>query len=216
MNLLKKTKRMIVRREFSPAFVIVILVTVAALGGGINLVLSQGYLNSVQASNLSGIETILFLGYDATDNDKIIYHDGIVSNSQAYWHGNKSSDGINRGERIGVYVQNNSAKNITFREVRLGDIVYSFQDMRPNYQMTPYSMDDPLNHREYTIVANGNQNAPADTIVGNKPELKTGQTATIILELDQSIKQDRDLHFEITTKNGNVFVYTIISGQQRG
>jgi hypothetical protein len=88
--------------------------------------------------------------------------------------------------------------------------------MRPNYQMTPYSMDDPLNNREYTIVANGNQNAPADTIVGNKPELKTGQTATIILELDQSIKQDRDLHFEITTKNGNVFVYTIISGQQRG
>jgi hypothetical protein len=68
---------------------------------------------------LSGIETILFLGYDATDNDKIIYHDGIVSNSQAYWHGNKSSDGINQGERIGVYVQNNSAENITFKEVRL-------------------------------------------------------------------------------------------------
>jgi hypothetical protein len=50
----KKTKRMIAKREFSPAFVIVIFVAVAALGGGMNFVLSQGYLNSVEASNLYG------------------------------------------------------------------------------------------------------------------------------------------------------------------
>jgi len=214
MNLLKKTKRMIVRREFSPAFVIVMLVTVAALGGGINLILSQGYINSVQASNLSGIETILFLGYDATDSDTLLYHDGYLSNSQPYWHGNRSPDGINHGERIGVYVQNNSAKSVTFSEISLANIVYSFQDMEPNYKMTPYSLDAPLNNKEYTIVINGNLNSPADTIVGNMPELKPGQKATIILELDQSIKQDRDMHFEITTEKGNVFVYTVISGQR--
>jgi len=67
-------------------------------------------LNSVQASGFSGVATILFLGYDATDSDTIVYHDGLISNPQAYWHGNKSPDGINHGERIGVYVQNNSAK----------------------------------------------------------------------------------------------------------
>lgn len=206
---------MIAKREFSPGLVIMMLVAVAALGGGVNFILSQGYLNSVQASNLSGVETILFLGYDATDNDSIIYHDGLVSNSQPYWHGNKSQDGIKTGERIGVYVQNNSVENIVFKEVRLGKSVYSFQDMNPHYQMTPYSTDAPLNHKEYTIVINGNRNAPADTIKGSIPELKAGQKATIVLELDQNFQIDRDVPFEIITKKGGVFVYTIISGQER-
>jgi hypothetical protein len=82
--------------------------------------------------------------------------------------------------------------------------------------MTPYSMDTPLNQKEYTIVINGNQNAPADTIKGKIPELEPGQKATIVLELDQNIKIDRDVPFEIITKKGAVFVYTIISGQERG
>jgi hypothetical protein len=205
---------MIARREFSSAFVIVMLVAVAAFGGGINFVLSQEYLNSAQASNLWGVETIMFLGYDATDSDTLLYHDGYLSNSQPYWHGNRSPDGINHGERISVYVQNSSEKKVTFSKISLANIVYSFQDMGPNYKMTPYSLDAPLNNKEYTIVINGNLNSPADTIVGNIPELNPGQKATIILELDQSIKQDRDMHLEITTEKDNVFVYTIISGQR--
>lgn len=206
---------MIEKREFSSGLVITALVITAALGGGINFILSQGYLDSVHASNLSGTETILFLGYDATDNDSIIYHDGIISNSQSYWHGDKSQNGLNVGERIGIHVQNNSEKNIVLKEVSLGKIIYSFQDMAPNYRMTPYSIDTPLNQKEYTIVTNGNQKAPANTIEGKIPELKPGKKATIVLELDKSIKIDRDMHFEIITKNGGVFVYTIISGQER-
>jgi len=207
---------MIANREFSPGFVIVVLVIVAALGGGINFALTQGYMNSVQASGLSGIETILFLGYDATDSDTLVYHDDYFSNSQPYWHGNRSPDGINHGERIGVYVENNSVKKITFSEISLAGIVYSFQDMGPKYQMTPYSMDAPLNNKEYTIVINGNLNAPADTIVGKIPELKPGQTATIILELEQTINKNRDMHFKIITEEGGIFVYTVVSGQRSG
>ncbi len=207
---------MIANREFSPSFVIAMLVIVAALGGGINFALTQGYLNSVQASGLSGIETILFLGYDATDSDTIVYHDGSISNPQAYWHGNKSADGINHGERIGVYVQNNSAKKIAFSEIRLADIVYSFQDMGPKHQMTPYSMDAPLNNKEYTIVINGNNNSPANTIVGKIPELEPGQKATIILELEQTFNKNRDMHFKIITEEGAIFVYTVVSGQRSG
>ncbi len=207
---------MIEKREFSPGFVIALLVIVAALGGGINFMLTQGYLNSVQASGLSGIETILFLGYDATDSDTLVYHDDYLSNSQPYWHGNRSPDGINHGERIGVYVQNNSVKKITFSKISLAGIVYSFQDMGPNYKMTPYSMDAPLNNKEYTIVINGNLNSPADTIVGKIPELKPGQKATIILELEQTINKNRDMHFKIITEEGAIFVYTVVSGQRSG
>jgi len=207
---------MIANRDFSPGFVIAVLVIVAALGGGINFALTQGFLNSVQASGLSGNETILFLGYDATDSDTLVYHDNYLSNSQPYWHGNRSPDGINHGERIGVYVQNNSAKKITFSEISLASIVYSFQDMGPKYQMTPYSMDAPLNNKEYTIVINGNLNTPADTIVGKIPELKPGQTATIILELEQTINKNRDMHFKIITEEGDIFVYTVVSGQRSG
>ncbi len=207
---------MIANREFSLGIVMVMLVVVAALVGGINGALTQGYLNSVQASSLPGIETILFLGYDATDDDSIVYHDGMISNPQAYWHGNKSSDGINRGERIGVYVQNSSAEKITFKYIILDGIDYSYQYMWPNNQMTPYSMDAPLNNGEFTIVTNGNHNAPADTIVEGSPELIPGQKATIILELEQTINTDRDVDFRITTNKGGVFVYTISPGQRSG
>jgi len=165
---------------------------------------------------LSGIETISFLGYDATDSDILVYHDGYLSNTQPYWHGNRSPDGINHGERIGVYIQNNSAKKVIFNEISLAGIVYSFQDMGPNYKMTPYSMDAPLNNKEYTIVINGNLNTPADTIVGKIPELKPGQTATIILELEQTINKNRDMHFKIITEEGGIFVYTVVSGQRSG
>jgi len=209
----RKTKRMIEKREFSPTFIIVVFVAIAALGGGVNFVLSSGYLNSVQASNLAGVETLLFLGYDATDDDSIIYHDGLPSNPQAYWHGNKSHDGLNRGERVGIYVQNTSTDKIIFNQVRLGDEVYSFQNMAPTYSMTPYSMTSPLDSKEYTIVLNGNRHGPSDTIVGNTPELLPGQKATIVLELEQTFNVDRDMHFQITTKKGNEFVYTVISGQ---
>jgi hypothetical protein len=215
-NLFKKTKRMIANLEFSPAIVMVMLFVVAALVGGINAALTQGYLNPVQASSLSGIETILFLGYDATDGDTIVYHDGLISYPQAYWHGDQSLDGLNRGERIGVYVQNSSAEKITFKYIKLDGIDYSYQYMGPNNQMTPYSMDAPLNNGEFTIVTNGNHNAPADTIVEGSPELIPGQKATIILELEQTINTDRDMDFRITTNKGGVFVYTISPGQWSG
>jgi hypothetical protein len=98
----------------------------------------------------------------------------------------------------------------------LGNIVYSFEDMAPNYKMTPYSMDSPLDAKEYALVINGNSKGPASTVENKIPELKAGQTGTIILELDQSFKNDRDIRFEITTQKGGVFVYTVISGQHLG
>jgi hypothetical protein len=188
-------------------------VAIAVVGGTINFALSQQFFNSAQASGLSGIESILFLGYDATDKDNLIYHDGIMSNPVDNWHGNQMIDGLNPGERVAIYVQNNSVHKLSFQEISLAGSVYEFQNMSPNNKMTDFS-DNTLENGEYTIVKNGNPNAPADTISDISPNIQPGQVVTIILELDKKIKTDRDMQIRLTTTNGATFVYTALAGQQ--
>ena len=197
----------------APVIATLLLVAIAVVGGTINFIFTQQYISSAQASGLSGIESMVFVGYDATDQDSLIYHDGIISNPVANWHGNQISDRLNQGERIAIYIQNNSAKKIILQEVRLAGNVYDFQDMGPANKMTAYSAN-VLESGEYTIVKNGNQNSPADTISGNSPILESGQYATLILELDKNFNYGRDMQFRLTTSNGGIWVYSAIVGQQ--
>ncbi len=178
-----------------------------------NFVFTQQYFNSAQASGLSGIESMVFVGYDATDKDSLIYHDGIISNPVANWHGDQISDGLDKGERIAIYIQNNGVKRMTLQEVRIAGSVYEFQDMGPANKMTAYSAN-VLESGEYTIVKNGNKNAPADTISGNTPVLQSGQHVTIVLELDKNFNNGRDMQIRLTTGNGGIWVYAAMVGQQ--
>jgi len=197
----------------APVIATLLLVAIAVVGGGINFALSQQFFNSAQASGLSGIESILFLGYDATDKDSLTYHDGILSNPVDNWHGNQMIDGLNPGERVAIYIQNNSVHKLSFQEIRVAGSVYEFQNMNPNNKMTDYSANT-LENGEYTIVKNGNLNAPADTISDISPIIQPGQAVTIIFELDKKIKIDRDMQIRLTTNNGATFVYTALAGQQ--
>jgi flagellin-like protein len=210
---IKKIKLINSKKAVAPVIATLLLVAVAVVGGGINFTLSQQFFNSAQASGLSGIEYILFLGYDATDGDSLTYHDGLVSNPIDDWHGNQMVDGLKQGERIAIFVQNHSVHKVSFQELRLAGSVYDYQPMSPSYKMTSY-LDNTLESGEYTIVKNGNTNAPADTISDPSPTIQPGQTVTIILELDKNIKIDRDMQFRIITTNGGAFVYTVLSGQQ--
>jgi len=47
-------------------------------------------------------------------------------------------------------------------------------------------------------------------------EIKAGQTATILLDLESDLRIGRASQFKLTTSNGNVFVATIGVGQQSG
>ena len=212
---IKKIRLIKSKKAVAPVIATLLLVAVAVVGGGINFALSQQFFNSAQASGLYGIEYILFLGYDATDADSLTYHDGLVSNPIDDWHGNQMIDGLKQGERIAIFVQNNSVHKVSFQELRLAGSVYDYQRMSPNYKMTSH-LDNTLEGGEYTIVKNGNANAPADTISDPSPIIQPGQTVTIILELDKNIQIDRDMQFRLTTTNGGAFVYTVLSGQHLG
>ncbi len=201
------------KKAVAPVIATLLLVAVAVVGGTMNFVFTQQYFNSAQASGLSGIESMLFVGYDATDKDSLIYHDGIISNPVANWHGDQISDGLDKGERIAIYIQNNGVKRMTLQEVRIAGSVYEFQDMGPANKMTAYSAN-VLESGEYTIVKNGNKNAPADTISGNIPILQSGQHVTMVFELDKNFNNGRDMQIRLTTGNGGIWVYTAMVGQQ--
>ena len=212
----KKNKKFTIinsKKAVAPVIATLLLVAVAVVGGTINFVFTQQYFNSAQASGLSGIESMVFVGYDATDKDSLIYHDGIISNPVADWHGDQISTGLDKGERIAIYIQNNGVKRMTLQEVRIAGSVYEFQDMGPANKMTAYSAN-VLESGEYTIVKNGNKNAPADTISGNTPILQPGQHVTIVLELDKNFNNGRDMQIRLTTSNGGIWVYTAMVGQQ--
>lgn len=212
----KKNKKFTIinsKKAVAPVIATLLLVAVAVVGGTINFVFTQQYFNSAQASGLSGIESMIFVGYDATDKDSLIYHDGIISNPVADWHGDQISTGLDKGERIAIYIQNNGVKRMTLQEVRIAGSVYEFQDMGPANKMTAYS-GNVLESGEYTIVKNGNKNAPADTISGNTPILQPGQHVTIVLELDKNFNNGRDMQIRLTTSNGGIWVYTAMVGQQ--
>ena len=212
----KKNKKFTIinsKKAVAPVIATLLLVAVAVVGGTINFVFTQQYFNSAQASGLSGIESMIFVGYDATDKDSLIYHDGIISNPVADWHGDQISTGLDKGERIAIYIQNNGVKRMTLQEVRIAGSVYEFQDMGPANKMTAYS-GNVLESGEYTIVKNGNKNAPADTISGNTPILQPGQHVTIVLELDKNFNNGRDMQIRLTTSNGGIWVYTVMVGQQ--
>lgn len=203
------------RKGTSPIIATLLLVSIAVVGGVVNFTMSQEYFNTAQASGLSGIESLIFLGYDATDSDRLTYHDGINSNPVDNWHGSQLGDGLKVGERVGIYVQNNSVKEIHFKEIMLAGNVYEYQEMNPNNQMTSYSngMFEP---GEYTIVINGNENAPADTLSEGFPVIQPGQSITLVLELENSFQIGRDIQFRLTTTNGGVFVYSLMSGNNLG
>jgi len=47
-------------------------------------------------------------------------------------------------------------------------------------------------------------------------EVQPGQQVSIILQLDENIKNGRDTQMKLTTATGAVFVGTVIAGQQSG
>ena len=192
------------RRAVAPIIATLLLVAIAVVGGSIIFVFSQGFFSAAQVSGTPNIESLKYTGYDASDGNLVFLHDGGNSTSGT----NVAGDGLNAGERIAVYVQNNSVQKVTLNELRFAGAVYTF---------TSGATDSALTTDGHFMVASkSNGVTPATTVSTTSAEIQPGQQATVLLQLSDDIKAGRDVQVKMITGNGAVFVGTVIAGQQSG
>jgi flagellin-like protein len=194
-KLQSKQNKLTSRRAVAPVIATLLLVAIAVVGGSIVFVFSQGFFSSAQISGSPNIESLKFTGYDATGGITLLNHDGT-----SYTTGNDPANGLVVGEDVSVYLQSNSVGKVTLGEVRFGGAVYNYTNISP-----PGS-------GEYSVLTTG----PDTFLATTSAELQPGQQVTIVMTLDENIKNGRDTQFKLTTANGAVFVGTIIAGQQSG
>jgi len=212
-----KEQKMTSRRAVAPVIATLLLVAIAVVGGSIIFVFSQGFFSSAQVSGAPQIESIEIVGYDASDVIVLELHDGLPStnSSQTDWDGialSSGGEGLIQGERVGVYLQNQSAQRVTLEEISLAGNVYEHVVAAGPLLETA----DPLNEGFYQIVTQGDLTGDALLFEGDVPIMQAGEEVTILLNLSNTMSPGRDAQFKIETANGAVFVGTIIAGQQSG
>jgi flagellin-like protein len=213
------------RRAVAPVIATLLLVAIAVVGGSIVFVFSQGFFSSAQISGSPNIESLKIVGYDATDGDILQIHDGIGAGIA---QGAAITDGLLAGDRIAVYLQNNSVQKVTLGEIRFAGTVYNYvpsssgtidtwvtpQPATP----TPGVLSGTV--AGYMISPDSNgvlaTPTPATALAASSAEIQPGQQITVIIQLDDNVKVGRDAQFKLSTANGAVFVGTVIAGQQSG
>jgi len=195
MTKLQSKYKLTSRRAVAPVIATLLLVAIAVVGGSIVFVFSQGFFSSAQISGAPQIESVKFVGYDMSDGVNLLNHDGT-----AYASTNDGDGILTVGENAVIYLQSNSVGKLTLSEVRFGGTVYN------------YTSDGTPANGEYEVLTRG----PDDILGATSAEVQPGQQVSVILQLDENIKQGRDTQFKLTTANGAVFVGTMIAGQQSG
>jgi len=211
-NLYRKNQKMTSKRAVAPVIATLLLVAIAVVGGSIIFVFSQGFFSSAQVSGVPQVESVEIVGYDASDVLTLTIHDGLCTADCAT---TIASDGLVNndlltGERVAVYVQNQSAQRVTLNEVLLAGSIYTYANTSPVPIYTA-TVDG-----EYTIVTTGVAAGAALAKTDILATLEAGEEATILFDLSGGITIGRDAQFNIETANGAVFVGTIIVGQQSG
>jgi len=207
------------RRAVAPVIGTLLLVAIAVVGGSIVFVFSQGFFSSAQISGAPQIESLRITGYDATDGAILQIHDGVDSGVA---QGAAANDGLVAGDRIAVYLQNNSVQKVTLSEIRFAGTVYTFVSGPPSpaNQIDDFGLlgllDSSIAGYMISTRSNGGAGNPADGLDTTSAELQPGAQVSLVLQLDENVKIGRDAQFKLTTTNGAVFVGTVIAGQQTG
>ena len=200
------------RRAVAPIIATLLLVAIAVVGGSIIFVFSQGFFSSTQVSGTPQIELVKIFGYDARDISPLKVHNGLDIDP-ALCCG--VADGIkNIDERITIYIQNNSINPITIFELRFGGTVYQYvTDKQLGPWQAPPVGPEP---GEYVIMTGPDGKNNGDILQGGSPTIQPGGVVTLVLDLDRTLVNGRDMQIKLTTSNGNVFVSTLIIGQTVG
>ena len=206
---LAQKERLTNRRAVAPVIATLLMVAIAVVGGTIIFVFSQGFFSQSQISGNPSIESVKILGYDARDVDALNSHDGTTMPALSAGNvtGPTNALGKNVGERVAIYVKNDSVQQILFSEIRLGGSVYTYDTQPAIVPTTDLNFIDG----EYEILLDSN------TILQEQAgTVQPGQTATIFVDLTDNYPIGRDTQFKLTTTNGAVFVGTVVMGQNAG
>jgi len=197
------------RRAVAPVIATLLLVAIAVVGGSIIFVFSQGFFASAQVSGTIDPELVKIFGYDTRDVSPLKIHNGLDIDGPSCCG---VADGKrNIDERIALYIQNNSAKPITIEELRFGGVEYQYT-LEP--KLGPWN-PDPIGPQpgEYVIMTGPDGKNNGDVLQEDSPKISAGGIVTLVLDLDRTLKDGRDIQVKITTLQGNVFVSTIFVGQ---
>jgi len=189
-------------RAVAEVIATLLLVAIAVVGGTIIFVFSQGFFNNSQISGTPTIESVKILGYDARDVTNLIAHDGFAMTAAS---GDPNIQGKNVGERVLVYLKNDSVEQILFSEVRLGGEVYQYNTVDPIPVFTPGTGGT------YGVLMNSTH-----MITDQAGLMQPGETVGIIIDLNDNFPVGRDTQIKLTTTNGAVFIGTVVMGQNKG
>jgi len=199
------------RRAVAPVIATLLLVAIAVVGGSMIFVFAQGYISETQISGSPHVELIKIIGYDGRDVDKLKLHDGneiLAKNCCGIADGQKNFD-----ERIAIYIQNNSVQPVVISELRLAGDVYSFAPQTKIGEWDKIGDGHKPHPNEYIIVNRHIEGKNYETVEGSSPVIQSGGVVTLLLDLGKNIAMLHDLQIKITTLQGNVFVSTMIIGQ---
>ncbi len=201
-------------KAVAPVIATLLMVAIAVVGGTIIFVFSQGFFSSSQISGTPQIEAVQILGYDARAVQNLQMHDG---NDMLASSGGPDPN-VQANDRVAIYVTNNSVQKIVLGEISFGGFEYSYVNV--NAGVTPglgafdTVIAGQLRTENYTVLTGTNG---GDQLLNEGAgEIRAGQTATILLDLESDLRIGRSSQFKLVTSNGNVFVGTISVGQQSG
>jgi len=198
-------------KAVAPIIATLLLVAIAVVGGTIIFVFAQGFFSSSQISGTPQIESVQILGYDSRSVTNLQMHTGSPMIAS-------SGDGdaiVEAGERVAIYLTNNSVQKIVLGDISFGGTKYSYVNAAV-LGLGLYTTVTPgqLRNGNFTVLTG--TNGGDQLLAEGAGELKAGQSATILLDLDSDLRIGRSSQFKLTTSNGNVFVGTVSVGQQSG
>ena len=198
-------------KAVAPIIATLLLVAIAVVGGTIIFVFAQGFFSSSQISGTPQIESVQILGYDSRSVVALQMHDG---NPMVATAGDGDAQ-VEAGERIAIYLTNNSVQKIVLGDISFGGTKYSYVNAAAG-GLGVYTTVIPgqLRNGNFTVLTG--TGVVDQLLAEGAGELKAGQTATILLDLDSDLRVGRSSQFKLTTSNGNVFVGTVSVGQQSG
>jgi len=208
-KLFPSKNKMTSRRAVAPVIATLLLIAIAVVGGSVMFAIAEESYSRSVISTSPQMDYLVITGFDARDISVLTLHDDGKANNSAS-PGNfdgQTSNGLLKGERVAVYVQNNSISPVYVSEVRFAGTELAFV---PGGTLTAYNTAF-MNPGEFVIATKGTSGVAN---LSSTAKLQPGQEATFLIELDHRLKIEQDTSFKIVTGNGAGYLKTIYLGNQ--